>query len=194
MVTAIILAAGFSRRFGKEKLLMKLDGKPMITHVIETIIKSDFKEIILVYQNEEIKKIAENYNVKHVYNQSSITGMSSSLKCAIMEASETDAYMFINGDQPFVDSQVIEELITTFNNRKESIIVPRYDGERGNPVIFGSNWKDDFLRITGDIGGRNIIKDNKEEVYYLDISESKWGLDIDTKEDYLIIKELTDNE
>ncbi|WP_304942149.1 molybdenum cofactor cytidylyltransferase [Vallitalea guaymasensis] len=194
MVTAIILAAGFSRRFGREKLLMKLDGKPMITHVIETIIKSDFKEIILVYQNEEIKKIAENYNVKYVYNQSAITGMSSSIKCAIMEASETDAYMFINGDQPFVDSQVIEELITTFNNRKESIIVPRYDGERGNPVIFGSNWKDDFLRITGDIGGRNIIKDNKDEVYYLDISESKWGLDIDTKEDYLIIKELTDNE
>ncbi|WP_458788391.1 nucleotidyltransferase family protein, partial [Vallitalea sediminicola] len=115
---------------------------------------------------------------------SAITGMSSSIKCAIMKATETDAYMFINGDQPFVNSHVVEDLITTFNNRKESIIVPRYDGERGNPVIFGSNWKDDFLRITGDIGGRNIIKDNKDEVYYLDISESKWGLDIDTKEDY----------
>ncbi|MCT4688397.1 molybdenum cofactor cytidylyltransferase [Vallitalea sp.] len=194
MVTAIILAAGFSRRFGSEKLLIKLDGKPIIAHVIETIIKSEFKEIILVYQNEDIKKIAENYNVQHVYNESAITGMSSSIKCAIMKASETDAYMFINGDQPFINSHVVEDLITTFNYKKESIIVPRYNGERGNPVIFGSKWKNDFLKITGDIGGRNIINDNKEEVYYLDITENKWGLDIDTKEDYLIIKELNDNE
>jgi molybdenum cofactor cytidylyltransferase len=194
LITAIILAAGYSRRFGEDKLLIKLGNKPIITYVIETILKCEFQEIILVYRNEEVKRIGENYNIKNIYNQSAIMGMSSSIRCGIINALETDAYMFINGDQPYINYYVIKNLIEAFNNQDESIIVPRYNGKRGNPVIFSSKWKNDFLEINGDIGGRNIIKNNKEEVYYLDIANVKWGMDMDTKEDYLIIKELYYNE
>ncbi|GMQ60000.1 molybdenum cofactor cytidylyltransferase [Vallitalea sediminicola] len=194
MITAIILAAGFSRRFGSEKLLLKLNDKSLITHVIDTVIKSEFKEIILVYQNEEIKKIAEKYKIKHIYNGLSINGMSSSLKCGISKASETDAYMFINGDQPFINNEIIETLIKTFYKTEESIVVPRYSGKRGNPVVFSSKWKKEFMNVTGDVGGRNIIKNNPNEVYYLDMTENKYNLDVDTQKDYLTIKEMMNND
>lgn len=194
MVTAIILAAGYSKRFGDEKLLVKLDDKPLISYVIEAVVNSDFGEIILVYRNEIVKKTIENHNIKFIHNEMSYTGMSSSLRCGLKEAGVTDAYMFINGDQPLISVNIIETLIRRFYEEKASIIVPRYNGKRGNPVIFSSKWKEELMNVTGDMGGRNIIKNNPNDVYYVDISKNICGIDIDTPEDYLTIKELMENE
>ena len=192
MVTAIILAAGFSKRFGDDKLLVKLRNKPIINYVVDTVINSNFQEIILVHRNQDIKKIVGTHNIKYIYNDISYKGMSTSLKCGLSIASTTDAFMFINGDQPLINKDIINKLIKVFDEQTESIIVPRYNGKRGNPVIFSSKWKEALMNVSGDIGGRNIIKNNPDEVYFIDISERICGIDIDTFEDYLTIKELLD--
>ncbi|GKX30036.1 molybdenum cofactor cytidylyltransferase [Vallitalea longa] len=194
MITAIILAAGFSRRFKEEKLLIKLNNKPLISYVVETVVNIGFEEIILVYRNKNVKRIIENHDIKYAYNEMSSKGMSSSLRCGLKESSNTDGYMFINGDQPFLTISTIKTLIKNFHERNESIIVPRYNGKRGNPVMFSSKWKEELMNVTGDIGGRNIIKNNPNDVYYVDIAKNICGMDIDTWEDYLTIKELMDNE
>lgn len=194
MITAIILAAGFSRRFGKEKLLMKINKKPMISYVIDVVISSGFDEVILVYQNEAIRRIVNREDIIFAYNKESVQGMSTSVKCGIQKASKTDAYMFINGDQPFITIEVIHSLMDTFYKRKESIIVPKYNEKRGNPVIFSSQWKEQFLSVTGDKGGRNIIKNNPEEVFFIDIANNHCGMDMDTWEDYISLKELLNDE
>lgn len=190
MVTAIILAAGFSRRFGKEKLLIRINDKPIICNITDVIASCDFQDIILVYQNEEIKKILNRNDINYVYNKDAYKGMSSSVICGVNNALETNGYMFINGDQPLISMKIVNELLDAFNNHKGSIIAPKYDGIRGNPVIFHSKWKSQLQNVTGDIGGRNIIKKNIEEVFFVHIDNSKYGMDIDTWEDYTIIKEM----
>lgn len=184
-MTAIILAAGFSRRFGKEKLLMDMDGKPIISHVMDLVLGMCFKETILVYRNEEIKKAAGDRNIKYVYNSVPEEGISSSIKCGLRSSGPADAYIFFTGDQPFIDADTVEQLLAAYYEGKGSIIVPRYGGHNGNPVIFASVWKEQLESLSGDVGGRTIIRNNPDEVCFVEISNLKAGMDIDTMEDYV---------
>ena len=187
-MTAIILAAGFSKRFGKEKLLMEIKNKPMILHIVDVVLSLGFAENILVYRNEEIKEIAANRNIKCAYNAMAAKGQSTSIRCGIRNSDPTDAYIFFTGDQPFINSEAVKRLISAFKEGKGSIIVPRYEGHNGNPVIFSSEWKQELEMISGDTGGRKIIRSHPGKVYYVDIADTKIGMDIDTIEQYNLFK------
>lgn len=179
-MTAIVLAAGFSRRFGRKKLLMDINRKTMIAHVVDVVLSMDFDDSLLVYHDEEVKKAVANRNIRCVYNGAAADGLSTSVKCGIENSKAAEAYIFFPGDQPFIDRKTVEELLTAYSAGKGSIIVPTYDGCRGNPVIFSSIWRDKLECITGDTGGREIIKANARQVHYVEISNLKAGMDIDT--------------
>lgn len=183
-MTAIILAAGFSKRFGGHKLLAEIEGKPIVQHVMEAVENSGFDEIILVSRSSAVKKLAEGRSIKVVHNSDAAKGISSSVKCGISNAKPTDAFMFFNGDQPFIDGEAVNRLKEAFAKGKGSIIVPQYNGENGNPVIFAAEWREMLGKTMGDIGGRTIIKTNPDKVCYVEIENTKAGMDIDTKEDY----------
>jgi molybdenum cofactor cytidylyltransferase len=183
-MTAIILAAGFSRRFGKEKLLMNIKGKPIVLHVIDLVLGMNFNENVLVFQNDEIGKLAEDKNIKCIYNPAAIEGISASIKCGIQNSDNADAYIFFLGDQPFIDSFTVNQLLKAYYEGKGSIIVPKYEGTNGNPVIFAAAWKEQLEGLCGDVGGKTIIKENPEKVFFIDAACRKAGNDIDTWEDY----------
>ena len=185
MITGIILASGFSRRMGMQKLLMRIGGKPMLERVIGAIKASNIKDIILVYNDDKISYLGDQYGIKTVYNPNPMEGQSNSIKCGI-EASnvETRGYMFFVGDQPYLEPLVINSLLDQFHKGLKSIIIPRYDGQQGNPVIFHGKYKEELLRLQGDMGGRIIIHDNPQEICYLDFDNPLYGKDIDTWEVY----------
>lgn len=185
MITAIIMASGFSRRIGERKLLLKINNKPIVEWVIDLVDTINFHEEILVYRDKEIEAIGKKRGFKTVFNDKAIEGMSSSMKLGILNSSKKiDGYIFFTADQPFLDVKAIEKLMDSFYQGKGSIIVPRFEGQRGNPVIFHSKWRESLLDVKGDKGGRDIIKNNLNEVYFLDISSARQGMDIDTWEDY----------
>jgi molybdenum cofactor cytidylyltransferase len=183
-MTAVIMAAGFSKRFGRQKLLMKIGGKPILLHVIEAVEKSGFEEIILVCRHKAVEKLIIGKNIKVAHNNDAVLGISSSVKCGVRSASPADAYIFFTGDQPFIDVDTILKLKATFNEKKGSIIVPRFNGVAGNPVIFSAKWADSLKMLSGDTGGRSIIAANANDVYYVDLESSVAGTDIDTRDDY----------
>lgn len=187
-MTAIILAAGLSKRFGGEKLLIGINNKPMLLHVVELVSGMKFEETILVYRHENVKKLAEGKNIKSVYNKDSAEGLSTSIKCGINNSGNTDAYIFFPGDQPFIDTESVIRLKEAFYTRRSSIIVPRFNGRNGNPVIFSSNWKERLQSLSGDTGGRTIIEANKNNVQFVDIYNEQAGMDIDTWEEFCSIK------
>jgi molybdenum cofactor cytidylyltransferase len=184
-MTAIILAAGFSRRFGKEKLLMNIKGKPIILHVIDLVLSMGFKETVLVFQNAEIGELAAGTNIKCIHNFDAAEGISASIKYGIRNSEPTDAYIFFTGDQPFIEAATVNRLLEAFYKGKGSIIVPKYAGINGNPVIFASEWKAQLEGLSGDVGGKIVIKGNPDKVYFVDIPDQKEGMDIDTREDYV---------
>jgi len=185
MISGIILASGFSKRMEKEKLLLPVGGVALVERVIRVAQASRLDEVILVYQKKEIEKIGRKYGIKAVHNPRADEGQSAAIKLGIHTAHpETDAFMFMVGDQPFLNPSTINILIDTNRSDPHSIIVPVYNGLRGNPVLFPSELRDLLLALDGDRGGRVLIDSMPERVKLVSIDEEMLGTDIDTEEDY----------
>ena len=184
MITGIILASGFSRRMGEDKLLLKIDDESIIEKVIKASKGSNLDRIILVYRKKEVEKIGKKYGIKTIYNENADLGQSQSMKLGIGEAGETEAYMFIVGDQPFLTKELINKLIEEYKNTDKTILAPYYKGKRSMPMIMSSIYEDELLNVVGDKGGRDIVKNNPSKVKKIYIEDERIGRDIDTPEDF----------
>lgn len=179
------MASGFSNRMKQDKLLLKIGGKTLIERVIDSCVHSKLSDIILVYRKDEIRDLALNSKVRVIKNENAYKGQSESIKLGVKNVrSDSKGIMFIVGDQPFLDAITINELITEFESDNEKIIIPVYNGNKGNPTVFPSSFKDEFFSLEGDIGGKYVISKNLEKVKYIDIENYIAGVDMDTKEEY----------
>ena len=142
MVTGIIMASGFSTRMEDEKLLLQINGLPMVEHVIKSAHLSLLEEIVLIYRRGAVQEIGKRYGLKTVLNPHPERGQSEAIKLGIDRApSESDGYMFFVGDQPYLSHATINGLIDVFNRDKKCIIIPVYSGAHGNPVTFPASLK-----------------------------------------------------
>lgn len=191
MITGIIMASGFSKRMGRNKLLFPIEGDYMIERVIKAAKSSNIDKLLIVYNNKDIEEIGAKHGAALIYNSNPEKGQSQSMKLGI-EASDpqNQAYVFFVGDQPYLEVDTINKLIELFKNNKGDIIVPLYNGRRGNPTVFSAKLRDRLLEVEGDRGGRAIIEEMKDRVFFIDIEEDKSGIDIDTWEEYQSIKDL----
>lgn len=193
---AVILAAGLSKRFGGKKLLERIQKQPMVLHITNMVCALDFEQKVFVYSDEEVLNVVKNNcekasDLKFLFNGRAKEGLSTSIKLAIeniMIPEEESAIIFFVADQPFLDKTTVNRLMEAFYERKGSIIVPLYFGNRGNPVIFSTKWIEQLKNIEGDVGGREIIRQNHHEVFEIYIEDGNLGRDIDTKEEYKVIQ------
>ena len=88
--------------------------------------------------------------------------------------------MLALGDQPLIDSQAIDRLIDEFSHHDKGIAIPTYRGRRGHPIIFAEKYREKLLKLKGDIGGRQIIKDHPEDILEVAVSCKGIIIDIDT--------------
>lgn len=191
MISAIVMASGFSRRMGENKLLMDFNGKTIIENTFEALKKYDFKEVIVVSQYEEVLKIANKYQFKFVLNDNAQIGQSESIKLGIRNSGKCDGYMFFVGDQPLINNDDVKELINEFGENKEYIVIPRYDNKTGNPVIFPTCLKNNLLSLKNDEKGKKVINEY-DKIKYVNVSKYTL-LDVDTKLDYENLKKLKGN-
>ena len=182
LISAIIMASGFSRRMGKNKLLMKYNDKFLIEYTLDIISKFDFKEKIIVTQYEKIKEIGESLNFKVVINKQPNNGISESIKLGIKNCDKSEGYMFFVSDQPLLDKNDIEKIIKEFEKDKSFIIIPKYKESFGNPVIYPKKYKEQILNLEGDKGGKSIIK-SSDKIKYVNVCENTL-FDIDNINDF----------
>ena len=191
MITAIVMASGFSKRMGLNKLLMKYNDKFLIEHTLEKISQCDFAEKIIVTQYEEIEKLTDNFKV--VINENAHKGQSESIKLGVKSSEKCDGYMFFVADQPLINQKDIEKLIRVFRENKDFIVIPKYKEKHGNPVIYPSLYKEEILRLEGDKGGKSIIK-SSNKIKYVEVEEDTL-FDIDNKDDFnKLLMRKGDNE
>jgi molybdenum cofactor cytidylyltransferase len=187
MLSAILLAAGESKRMGKPKQLMPLGQSTILEQAIDNLLSSAANEIIVVLGHgaEEIKKTIATKPVKIMINPNYKEGMSTSIIAGLILADpQAEAIMLALGDQPSVDSQIINHLIDEFYNHDKGIAVPTYQGRRGHPIIFAVKYKEKLLELEGDIGGREIIKQHPDDVLEVAVDSESVISDIDTRDDY----------
>ena len=191
LITAIVMASGFSKRMGLNKLLMKYNDKILIEHTSKKISHCDFAEKIIVTQYEEIEKLTDNFKV--IINENAHKGQSESIKLGVKSSEKCDGYMFFVADQPLISQNDIEKLIKVFRENKDFIVIPKYKEKHGNPVIYPSLYKEEILRLEGDKGGKSIIK-SSNKIKYVEVKEDTL-FDIDNKDDFnKLLMRKGDNE
>ncbi len=188
---AIILAAGLSKRMGRPKLLMPLDGKPVIHHVILASLMSDIKELIVVTGPksgpiETSLGLEPDNRVRFVKNLRPQAGMSSSMRVGLRSLRrECDGVLFLLGDQPWIDVSTINRLISVFERDPRRIVVPKVHDRRTTPALFPKRFFSQLSRVKGDVGGREVLQANSASVLFVELGQSYNDQDIDTPDDFM---------
>lgn len=181
-ITPIFLAAGFSKRFDSNKLLFNLkNGKTILENTILSIEDLKFTNAILIGRENLYKDISSKYNIKYIKNNESHLGQSRSVILGCLN-SFTDGMLFIPSDMPFLTENTILKLIY-FYQKYDTIIVPKVDSELYAPVIFPQKYKKNLLTLTGDKGGKSLLK--TLPFTPCNFSNKKEFFDIDTKNDLI---------
>ena len=187
---AVIMCSGLSRRMGQNKLLMPIGGKLLIEYVIEKIKDSEFDRLIMIYGDDELKKIADKYDIDAIYNPLRELGQSEAIKLAVRNSQGHEGISFIMGDQPLITVKTINRLLSEFKKTRRHIIIPKYGEKTGAPVIFPLTLSEEFLKLEGDVGGKVVIKNNIDLVKKIHIENENEGMDIDNIDDFNKISKL----
>ena len=187
MISAILLAAGQSKRMnGENKLTKEIQGIPLIKLSVKNILASSINELIIVlgHQKEIIEKLIDkNKKIKFVFNKNFENGMASSIKTGLNNLSEkTEAFFICLADMPMVNHDIYNRLIKSKDNKE--IIVPTYKGQQGNPVLFDKSMKEKVLDIKGDVGAKKILELNKDKILNLEINDQSITKGFDTQDNF----------
>jgi len=186
----IILAAGNSRRMGKNKLLLPFRNKAILQHVIDAAHLSSLSPLILVTgaDNSSILKAIDIRSALVIKNPARDGGYGSSLQAGLAAVQEScKGVMFLPGDQPLLCSSTIEKLIAAFQKEPDRWIAPSWNSQRGNPVITPASWFYSIFALKGDTGPREHLKDPAAKLKIVAVEDRGVIFDIDSPEDYQLL-------
>ena len=182
-ISAIILAAGRSERFGENKLKLGFDGQPLLAHTLEKLNGLNFDEILLVSGDEDLLHMGARYGIQGVPHNVGHLGQSASIIAGLSAAKTDNDYMFFVGDQPLLRKQTISILLDCQKSHPGKVVIPTFGGKSANPVVFPANYRTRLLTLSGDQGGKSVIA-SPDDAVYCHFGDSFEGLDIDTRQDY----------
>ena len=187
-VAALLLAAGRSTRMGpRNKLLLPIDGTPMVRQVAEMILCSRVSGLHVVTGQDAaaVETALAGLEVTFLHNPDYGEGLGSSLRRGVAGLPDRAAAVVVClGDMPFVGDAVIDALIAAYDpNGGKSICVPSWQGKRGNPVLLGRAHFDALLGLTGDRGARRLIAEVPEAICEVPVTNDGILRDIDRPED-----------
>lgn len=191
-VTAIITAAGLSKRMGAQnKLLLPHGDGTLLGHVIETVKTAcaTFPGmapplVVLGHEREKVAEAIAEHAVAMIMNEDYETGMTSSIQAAVRHVAGS-AYLICLGDLPELKSEDVVAVIEAYKERHDpkAIIVPEYEGRRGHPVLIGAAWRGDILALPEGDGCKALIKARSEHVRLLKRAGKGGIVDLDTPSD-----------
>ncbi len=183
MTEGIILAGGYSSRMNTNKMVLIYNDLPIICNVIEAM-KGYCSKIIVVtghYHDEIIEVVKKYKKVIVVRNNDYHLGMFSSVITGVKEINSD--FFLTPGDYPFIKKETYQELI----NAKGIIRVPKYNNRKGHPIFISKDLIESLLNEPED-SNLKLFRD-KHEVNYVDTSDRGVIFDIDTLDDYLLLKQ-----
>jgi len=171
IVFAIILAAGSSNRLGFNKLTVSIDGESVIRRSVKPFLMAGLHKVLVVtgHDHRIIKKELDGLNVSLIHNPHYKKGMSTSVKAAIPFLKGADALLLHLGDKPFVTFQSIKSVLNIYRELEAKIVIPRFDGKTGHPVMINASLlRDEIGMLRGDSGLREVIEKYKQDVVFID--------------------------
>ncbi|HSH74873.1 MAG TPA: nucleotidyltransferase family protein [Longimicrobiales bacterium] len=183
----VVLAAGLSRRMGgRDKVLVEVDGKPMVRRVVETALRAGLDPVIVVVRRagSGVRRALEGLPVLYARNDSPEAGLSSSLREGLRSlGAESQAAVVLLGDMPWVRPADVAALVAAFDPAAgREICVPVYAGRRGNPVLWSARFFREMAGLEGDVGARALLSRHARSVHEVPAGGEGVLRDVDTPE------------
>jgi len=194
MTALLILAAGSSSRLGQPKQKLFYKGKSLLQRAVDEGLASDCSDVLIVLgANEESVRIEiDQKDVRIVVNKDWEKGMSSSIKCGInaliKNKPEISQAIIMLCDQPFVDAEILNRLITEKQLSGKAIAACSYNNTLGTPVLFDGIFFPELLSLEGQQGAKKLVFNNQDQV--VSVPFPFGNIDIDTMEDYEKLREI----
>ncbi len=194
LVSAILLGAGESKRMGKDKLMLPWGKRTVFEHCLNTLLQSELGEIIVVLRtgSEAIEEGIKRYpafkrrRIRVAINPDYQRGMSSSILTGLKYLHPGSGGILIAlGDQPLLKPRTINALIHAFGHEEGKIVVPFYNGKRGNPILFDRSYLKELMKLRGDTGGRGIIESHPDKVARVRTRSEAVIRDVDSWDEYM---------
>lgn len=188
-VSAIVLAAGSSRRMGRSKQLLPLGHSPVIRHCLDSVVASGLQDIVVVLgaDHDGTAAAISGMPVRTVVNADPGSDMAGSVRLGLREAEPASTGVLIClADHPLVSTATIRKIINAHSGSPEVIVIPVYKGRRGHPTLFPATVIQD---IFSGKTLRDVITAHAGSVRTIDVGDEGVVLDLDTTEDYERIRE-----
>lgn len=186
---AIVLAAGASERFGvANKLLVSIDGNPLIRRVVVEIIGSGVAEVVVVtgWDSARISATLEDLTVRRVHNENWQSGMGTSIAAGVAAlSSDMDGTFIVLGDMPRVTSILFNHLAAVFNESgRQAVVYPMTAwGDQRNPVLWPRRYFSRLTKLSGRDGAKKLLHAECIKRVAIPIDDTACLEDIDTPED-----------
>ena len=191
MISAILLAAGQSKRMGGDnKLIKKYNKKYLINYIVGTLIKSKVDKIIIVlgFQSPKVRKItAKNEKINFIYNKNYKSGISSSITAGLKRVSKKNiGFLIVQADMPLISKNIINSICYVVKKNRKEIIAPTHKGKMGNPIGFKYSMIKILDKVKKDYGAKKIIMRNKKRLGLVKVNSKSIFKDFNTKRDFSI--------
>ncbi len=180
-VAAIVLAAGASRRFGTPKQLVPWQGQPLLRHVLWQVLAAQVDEVVVTLgaYADQVAPVVHGLPVTLVIHRDWAQGMSTSVRTGLRALrTEPDAALFVLADQPGLTPAWIHRILRVYETIHAGIVAPRAGERPGNPVLFDRVFFPELMKITGDQGGRVVMRAHPQAIHWLEADPSLlWDID-----------------
>ena len=191
-ISAMILAAGQSKRMGQPKMLLPWENTTVLGKVIETIQTAGVDDILVITggAKDEVEKVITNYELRVVYNENfGHEEMLGSIQVGLREQKpEAQATLICLGDQPQIEERTARIVVETFIKNKSIIVVPSYQMRRGHPWLIAKELWDEVLKMRPPESMRDFLNKHRDNILYVEHDSPSILQDLDTPEDYLKYK------
>jgi len=191
MITAVLLAAGRSRRMGRQKVLLPYAGTTVVEHIIDVLQRGGVDEVVVVtgHQADRVRQVLENAEVTLAHNDGYDEGMLSSIRCGMRAAKpHASGYLITLGDQPSLRVEVVSAMSKAFGAmppRSKVILVPTFEGRRGHPILVERSFRDTVMTCFDGEGLRGLLRAAADRVHPVLVTGPEVLHDMDRPEDYL---------
>ena len=200
MIAGILLASGASTRFGADKLLAPLDGRPVVRWSADALIDQVDTLVVVVREDPDpsalrpavrsaggrshqaltVRRALEGLPIRWAINHDAERGMSTAIRAGIAALpASVEAAIVALGDQPLVDPGVVERLVARWREHSAPAVQPRYDDGRGHPVLFDRSLFPALSALEGDVGARAVLDSVGHALDLLIVAGSR-PIDVDT--------------
>lgn len=191
-ISAIILAAGQSKRMGRSKMILPWGNTTVLGKVIETIKQAGVGDILVVTGGEraQVETIVAKYKVRMIRNENfESEEMITSIQLGLREQhAESVAALICLGDQPQVEESSVRSICEAFQKKNSSIIVPSYQNRRGHPWLIARELWNEVLGMRAPESMRDFLHKHNKDILYVEHKSPNILQDLDTPEDYLKYK------